>query len=187
MKILKRKMIIVLIIISILIYFIRFIPRKYLQDDLIFFKIFNQEKQQNSKKTNKYKIKVSKDINYKTINLVQTIDLKNLINKKIFPGASGDFEIILTSNSKMKYKIAFRSINEKPENLEFYLENDFRKYRTLEELQEILNGVIEKGENKKTKICWEWKYENNIEGNLRDTKDGEKIKTYNFEIFTIGE
>lgn len=187
MKISKRKIIIVLIISSILIYFIKFIPQKYLQNDLIFFKIFNQEKQQNSKKTNKYKIKVSKDINYKTINLLQTVNLKNLINRKIFPGTSGDFEIILTSNSKMKYKIAFRSINEKPENLEFYLENDLRRYKTLEELQGQLNGVIEKGKIKKIKIHWEWKYENNVEGDIQDTKDGEKIKVYNFEIFTIGE
>lgn len=60
-----------------------------------------------------------------------------------------------------------------------------RKYQTLEEMEEELKGEVK--ENKNIKIYWEWEYETNEMQNLQDTKDGEKIRQYNFMIYTIGQ
>lgn len=162
------------------------------QDDLIFFKIFSQSNSSNikkeSEKTNQYNIKVSKEKTvYQEINLMQTIDNKNLINKKIEPGTSGDFEIVLTSNYDLKYQIGFISKNTKPKNLQFYVSEEGKKYNTLEELQQELKGKIRKNEVIKTCIFWEWKYEIESNTDRQDTRDGENIKEYNFEIYTIGK
>ena len=162
------------------------------QDDLIFFTIFSQSNSSNikkeSQKTNQYNIKVSKEKTvYEEVNLMQTIDNKNLINKKIEPGTSGDFEIVLTSNYDLKYQIGFISKNTKPKNLQFYVSEEGKKYNTLEELQQELKGKIRKNEVIKTCIFWEWKYEIEPNADRQDTRDGENIKEYNFEIYTIGK
>ena len=162
------------------------------QDDLIFFTIFSQSNSSNikkeSQKTNQYNIKVSKEKTvYEEVNLMQTIDNKNLINKKIEPGTSGDFEIVLTSNYDLKYQIGFISKNTKPKNLQFYVSEEGKKYNTLEELQQELKGKIRKNEVIKICIFWEWKYEIEPKADRQDTRDGENIKEYNFEIYTIGK
>ena len=146
------------------------------QDDILFFKLWSNGEKQNqiqnsnsenlNKKIAEYNVKVSKNkYEYQEINLLQTIDYKTLVHEKVAPGTKGEFYIIVTSNSTLKYKIDMKAKNQKPQNLKF----------SILEKQE---GTIKRGEQKKIKVMWEWQY---------DTKDGENIKKYEFEICTIGE
>ena len=66
-----------------------------------------------------------------------------------------------------------RDKNKKPRNFEIYIKE--------------IEGKIEEGKTKKIPVEWEWKYETNSIENKQDTKDGENIKQYNFEICIIGE
>lgn len=182
-KISERKIIILLIIIfSIILISLYSIAQKEnlrFQDDLIFFKLWSNPQKETigvvNKETKQYKMKVSKqEITHKKIDLWSTIDARTLVNEKIAPGTKGNFEIILTSNSTLKYKIEFRNKNEKPRNFQFYIE-------------EGETGEIQPKEIKRIPVEWEWKYETNTTENKQDTKDGETIKKYNFEICIIGE
>lgn len=191
----SKKIIFLILIFSIILislFLISKSKKNEFRDDLIFFKIFSQSNSSNikkeSQKTNQYNIKVSKEKTvYEEVNLMQTIDNKNLINKKIQPGTNGDFEIVLTSNYDLKYQIGFISKNTKPKNLQFYVSEEGKKYNTLEELQQELKGKIRKNEVIKICIFWEWKYEIEPNADRQDTRDGENIKEYNFEIYTIGK
>lgn len=192
----ETKIIVSLILIFIIILMSFFLITKSknfkFQDDLIFFKIFSQfnmsKAKEESEKTNQYNIKVSKQKRvYQEINLMQTINTKNLINEKIEPGTNGDFEIVLTSNQDLKYQIGFISKNVKPKNLQFYISETGEKYSTLENLQEELKGEIIKNQTIRIRIFWEWKYEVDPKEDEQDTKDGKNIKEYNFEIYTIGK
>ena len=113
-----------------------------------------------------------------------TINKNTLINEKIAPGTSGGFEILLETNQKINYQIKFRSKNEKPQNLNFQIEGEDRKYNSLEELEQTLKGEIE--ENKIININWKWEYEIGKNENKQDTEDGKKLKQYQFEIYAIG-
>lgn len=180
------------IIILIIIYFTIKSEKFEFQDNLIFFKIFNQsnkvKQKEESKKTSQYNIQVSKNEKvYQDINLMQTIDTQNLINEKIAPGVNGKFEIILNSDCNLKYQIGFISKNAKPKNLKFYLKENGEKYNTLEELQKELHGKIDKNQTIRIWIYWQWEYEINQEENKQDTEDGRNIEKYNFEIYTIGK
>lgn len=85
----------------------------------------------------------------------------------------------------------FKSQNEKPYNLKFRLKEKKEEYRTLEELQNSMQGEIHINETKKIDICWEWKYESDSQNvkiqDIRDVTDSIKIQTYNFTINVLGE
>jgi len=171
-----KKTIYILIFILVLI-FTYVILRKYyyfIQDDLIFFNSYNYSKKQNEK-TRKYKIKISKgEQSYLVKNLWATIDKKTFINEKIAPGTKGNFEIILTSNATLQYRIILKSKNQKPKNLVY-------------KIKEGEVGSISEGEKKIIHVFWEWKYETSFKENKQDTIDGENLKKYNFEICIFGE
>lgn len=145
------------------------------QEDLIFFKIFGEGKiKEQSNDKSEYEIQVIKGkSSYKEIELLQTIDIRTLVNKKVAPGTKGSFCVFLTSNSNVNYEIEILDKNKKPRNFKF-------------EINEKV-GIIKKNEVKKVEINWEWPYEINVEENLQDTKDGESIGEFNFEICTIGK
>ena len=182
-------LIFIFIIILISMYYISQNQDLEIQEDLIFFQLWNSKKEDLktknltiehtsrnliNKKTNQYKVKVSKNYtNHKKVNLVQTIDTNTLVNEKIAPGTKGNFDIILTSEDTLNYKIKLNGKNEKPKNFEIYIEKE--------------KGTIEKNETIKIPVNWQWKYETNLNENKQDTKDGETIKKYNFEICVIGE
>lgn len=156
--------------------------QKNIQEDLLFFKIWNNSLLTNKKdgsttinqKTKQYKIKVRKSQETsKNLELLETVDKTTLIKEKIAPGARGNFEIILTSNDTLNYKIYIRDKNEKPKNFIFEIQEE--------------QGKIKKGETKKVNVIWEWPYEINEQEDSQDTKDGTQIKIYNFEICVIGE
>ena len=184
----NRTIIILILIFSIILMFTYKIAKETKtqgQDDILFFKLWSNGEKQNqiqnsnsenlNKKIAEYNVKVSKNkYEYQEINLLQTIDYKMLVHEKVAPGTKGEFYIILTSNSTLKYKIYMKAKNQKPQNLKF----------SILEKQE---GIIKKGEQKKIKVMWEWQYETNKIQNKKDTKDGENIKKYEFEICTIGE
>ena len=205
----KKIIIITFIILIMLIFVFKSIKYIFLQEDLIFFQLLNSKEKSNnltkndsnvtqeisdSRKLNSKNLSMKqftfdvefKNTKFKDINLYETIDQKTLVYEKIAPGTAGNFDIILNSNQKLNYMIQFESKNEKPLNLKFYLSGDETKYDTLEELDDILTGVVSKSEEKVICINWEWCYENDKENNIRDTNDAKEIREYNFLIYVQG-
>lgn len=177
-----------ILIILIILFLILKNVKKETFDDIIFFKLFSQTNSinENSKK-NQYIIDFKKDNQIFTkVNLMETVDLKKLVNEKIQPGTNGEFEIILKSNKDIYYKMEFESLNNKPENLKFSIKGQREKYNTLEELTNSLQGNIAKEESKIIHIEWNWEYQNGNSSDIQDTNDGTKLKEYNFLIHAIG-
>lgn len=201
----KKKIIfkLILILILIILFIIIFFSKNSMNidkfDDFLFIKIFsNGISQTNNIENNKnekiYNFKISyKNLDFKSLNLVDTIDKNTLIYEKIAPGTSGSFDILLYSNQNLKYRIEFHSINDKPKNLEFMaLKNNqiLEETNTLEELSRRLVGYINKDENINITIKWYWNYEdkkNEEATDIQDTKDSEKIKKYQFDVYALGE
>lgn len=192
----RRVIISILIILSLIIFLfqIRKKPKDLFQDELIFFKLFSSGEEKNKdilelkSQTNllSYEFKVSyKNVDFKEINLTDTINPNTLIREKIAPGTKGEFEIFLQANQKINYRIKFKSKNEKPKNLSFQIKGKERKYIRLEDMEPELMG--EMMGNKKITILWEWEYQKDNTQDTQDTKDGEKIKQYHFTIYAIGE
>ena len=185
----NRKKILVLILIFIIILCVLFTIAQAknlnFQEDLIFFKLFgigNIQEKENSEKENSYKedkyqntygIKVEKGQNsYQKIDLLQSIDIKTLVNEKIAPGTKGSFYVYLTSSANMDYKMKIIDKNKSPKNFKFEISEN--------------QGRIEKNKIKKVEVNWEWPYEISKEENVQDTEDGKSIEKYDFEICTIG-
>lgn len=201
----KKKIIfkLILILILIILFIIIFFSKNSMNidkfDDFLFIKIFsNGISQTNNIENNNnekiYNFKISyKDLDFKSLNLVDTIDKNTLIYEKIAPGTSGSFNILLYSNQNLKYRIEFHSINDKPKNLKFMaLKNNqiLEETNTLEELSRKLVGYINKDENINITIKWYWNYEdkkNEEATDIQDTKDSEKIKKYQFDVYALGE
>lgn len=176
----KRKRIIILIIIFIIIlttlYTIAQSKGINFQEDVIFFKLFGNENNisQEKNNNNQYEIKILKNRKtYRQIDLKETIDKKTLVHEKIAPGTKGNFEIILTSENNMNYEIKISDENQRPKNFIFTIEED--------------KGKIEANETKKIKVDWMWNYETDTENDIEDTKDGESLDKYYFEIYAIGK
>lgn len=163
------------------------------QNNYIFFKFFSSNNTNNENKVlisdktnNVYNFKIKDNyLESQEIKLYKTMDEKTLINEKIAPGVKGSFIINLFSNINLNYQIKFKSLNEKPHNLAFYLKNSKQKFTNLEQLETELNDNISKKENRKIEIFWEWEYDVNIEKDLIDTNDAKNIEKYNFEIYII--
>ena len=203
MKILNNKLKIlklsIILLISITIIIILNSNIKLFQsDDYIFLKIFQKTNNENKIDYNKkeseenYIFKVDlKNIDIKQIDLMKTVDKNTCLNKKIAPGTSGNFNILLDTNKDSKYKIYFQSVNEKPQNLYFKAIKDGKeiaKTQTLEELSEKLDGNIVKKEKIKKNIQWYWNFENNkANSDIQDTEDSKKIKRYQFNLYALGE
>ena len=203
MKILNNKLKIlklsIILLISITIIIILNSNIKLFQsDDYIFLKIFQKTNNENKIDYNKkeseenYIFKVDlKNIDIKQIDLMKTVDKNTCLNKKIAPGTSVNFNILLNTNKKSKNKIYFQSVNEKPQNLYFKAIKDGKeiaKTQTLEELSEKLDGNIVKKEKIKINIQWYWNFENNkANSDIQDTEDSKKIKRYQFNLYALGE
>ena len=198
----KRYSIMMIILVCVIFFMINFMKYDFLQEDLLFFQ-FLGSKSQIEDKINTKKSVVEKeeanintkimlfDVQYqktqiKALNLTETVDNKTLIYEKIAPGTKGRFDILLNSNQNMSYKIEFESKNEKPTNLQFYTEEDGKRYVTLEELGENLTGAISENEEKTIPVYWEWKYETSQEHNKQDTTEAKKMREYDFLIYVQG-
>ena len=168
-------------------------------DDILFLKDFRRNEKEvsanhmNRTKENdsgvmQYMFEVSwKNTNFNRVNLIDTINSKTLINEKIAPGLEGTFDIILKTNANSKYYIKFENQTEKPKNLRFKDLNSQKETNTLEELEEVLVGNINRGDVKKVSIYWFWPYESDENENIQDTKDSKNIGKYIFDIYVIGE
>ena len=191
----KKSIIITLIILLIIgIYFLLKKDNIFFKDDIIFFK--NLYSSINNTKENKDTVKNDNSNNYNIIKVStkkQTTkemslfsNLNNQINwnKIIYPGTSGKFEIKLYGQENLQYEVTFKSKNQKPKNLVF--KQNGKEYETLEELGENLKGNLQKDEIRNIVIEWKWEYETNEKQDMQDTKDGEEIKKYNFEIIVKG-
>ena len=196
-KQIKKKKSIIIILIILLIIGIYFLLKKdniFFKDDIIFFK--NLYSSINNTKENKNTVKNDNSNNYNIIKVStkkQTTkemslfsNLNNQINwnKIIYPGTSGKFEIKLYGQENLQYEVTFKSKNQKPRNLVF--KQNGKEYETLEELGENLKGNLKKDEIRNIVIEWKWEYETNEKQDMQDTKDGEEISKYNFEITVKG-
>lgn len=193
MNFLKSLITVILLIITIIIF--NSSKKLFQSNDYIFLKIFQKIYSQSKdeyKKEESYVFKVNfKNIDIKQIDLIKTVDKSTFVNEKIAPGTSGNFNIFIEANKDSKYKIYFRSINEKPKNLYFEAIRDEKKIvkaDTLEKLSENLGGDIKKKEKIRINIQWYWDFENIKENtDIQDTEDSKKIKKYQFNLYAIGE
>lgn len=109
-------------------------------DDIIFFKLFSQTNSKKQEdKTNQYifDFKQNSEISTK-VNLMETVDLKKLVNEKIQPGTNGEFDIVLKSNKDIYYKMEFESLNDKPQNLKFSVKGKKRKIQFIRRIKECI-------------------------------------------------
>lgn len=165
-------------------------------DDFLFLKFLINDRESSIDKLNQkntYKFDVDyKNMNFKSINLLDSADKTTLVYEKIAPGSSGEFEIELNSNKDLKYRIEFKSNNAKPQNLNFkvFENNTFlAEANTLEKLSESMQGDINKNQKIIYKIEWYWKFQNNQsleKVDIQDTKDAKNINQYNFDVYTYG-
>ena len=89
---------------------------KFLQDDILFLKflgnVFMSEKnpndiqilnEKNSKSSIQYVFDITyKNMNFADVNLIDTIKAKTLVNEKIAPGISGEFDIVIKTNKNSR-------------------------------------------------------------------------------------
>ena len=114
-------------------------------DDFLFLKfLVNGQKDSidNLNQKSIYKFNVDyKDMNLKSINLLDSVDKTTFVYEKIAPGSRGEFEIELNSNQNLIYRIEFKSNNAKPQNLNFKVFKDnvfLDEANTVEELSESM-------------------------------------------------
>ena len=173
-----NKTVYILIIILILIIIILNIYKsnKKISDDITIFSLWNnivdQEYQINPQ--NSYETK---------IDIFQTISNKNGGNKKIAPGSFGKFKIKITKPLDSKCEIQLKNITAKPHNLIYSIGK--QQYYSIEKLQEELNNIFQNQDI--VTLNWNWTYENDYDGNIKDTEDGENAQKYIFEIKAIVE
>ena len=202
----RKKQYIIAIIIFICLFFLimHFTKYDFLQEDLLFFQLFNsnnqiksimdtneqkRKEQTNEKETSIKNIYFNvqyQNTKFEALNLTETVDKKTLIYEKIAPGTNGRFDILLESNQNMNYQIRFESKNEKPNNLQFYTLQEGKRYQSLEELGKTLAGTISENEQKTIPIYWEWEYEKDIQQDKKDTLEAKKIREYHFLIYVQG-
>lgn len=196
---LKKVFFVIIILLFIFVMLSKNVKFKDVFDDILFLKDFRRNEKEvsanhmNRTKENdsgvmQYMFEVSwKNTNFNRVNLMDTINSKTLINEKIAPGLEGTFDIILKTNANSKYYIKFENQTEKPKNLRFKDLNSQKETNTLEELEEVLVGNINRGDVKKVSIYWFWPYESDENEDIQDTKDSKNIGKYIFDIYVIGE
>lgn len=128
-----------------------------------------------------------------TITLKDTVDVKKLVNGKVAPGTSGTINIEVDATGAevgVDYVVKFLNEQNKPTNLIFMYNN--QKYKTLQELNEVIKGTINADENIKKKtvtVTWEWPYESTSDiakSDEVDTKCGIANLNYTFDIQVTG-
>lgn len=143
----------------------------------------------------------SKDAMQK-ISLVDTANEVSLVEGKIAPGTSGDFDIVIDATGSevgVKYEVKVAEEENMPTNLIYKAVVDgetSKTYTSLEELAEKeLSGNIDilHGEKTKTiKVIWQWPYETkdtsgNIIGDNADLANGTSSNlNYEFVLQIIG-
>ena len=130
-----------------------------------------------------------------TINLASSVDNNTLVDNKIGPGTSGNFQIKIDATGAevgIDYKVHFINETNKPQNLFFTY--DDKKYENIAEIEKDLVGTIEANAEEKTKtinIHWEWPYETGKDSQIVandkiDTQNGKSIAEYTFDVVVEG-
>lgn len=116
-----------------------------------------------------------------------------LLDGKIGPGTSGEFEIVVDaigSEVGVEYSIEFPNETNKPRNLKFIY--NYNEYSSLEELSKVLKGSVNIGTKEEYKIKWEWPFttgttEEEIAANdVIDTQDSINGNKYTFDVIVKG-
>lgn len=173
MKKIIQYILILIILVIIFIFLIFYKSKKNVLDDIIIFGLWND-----SISKNEYEITLQDKIE---INVFSTINNKKY--KKIAPGSKGSFVIKFKRPRNSIYKINIKEKTAKPQNLIFIFEN--KKYSSIEQIENSINQKFIN--NEKITINWEWKYYINEKMDEQDTRDGEKVQSYIFEIEAIIE
>ena len=88
-----------------------------------------------------------------SINLASTVNNETLINNKIAPGTSGDFQIKIDATGSdvgINYKVNFVNEKNKPQNLIFTYDDE--RYENVTDIAEELSGIIDANAEEKTKV-----------------------------------
>lgn len=172
----KKIYIISIILILILIILNIYKPNKKISEDITILSLWKdigeQEYQVNPQ--NLYETK---------IDIFQTTSNKNGVNKKIAPGSFGKFKIKISKPLDSKCQIYIKNITSKPHNLVYTIGN--QNFYSMEKLQEELNKIFQNQDM--VTLKWNWNYDSNNNGDIRDTEDGENAQKYIFEIKAIVE
>ena len=142
-----------------------------------------------------FKVNGKEDV-VQSVNLLSTYNNETLINNKIAPGTSGQFNIVVDATGSevgVDYNVLFLNEQNKPQNLIFTY--DSQKYTTIKDLEQVLTGTIDANDEDKTRtitINWEWQYEtgdnvNEINQNDKiDTDNAKQLENYTFDIKVTG-
>lgn len=130
------------------------------------------------------------------IELGSTCHNETLVNNKIAPGTSGNFNIIVDGTGSevgIDYNIRFENETTKPTNLKFVYAG--QEYSSINELQTNLSGTIDANAPDKTRtltIGWKWDYETGstqsemANNDKIDTQDAKNIANYTFDVVVSG-
>ena len=142
-----------------------------------------------------FKVNGKEDV-VQNVNLLSTYNNETLINNKVAPGTSGNFNIVVDATGSevgVDYTVQFLNESEKPQNL-IYIYDD-QQYTTIQDLQKDLSRTINANDENKTRtitVYWEWQYqtgedENEINQNdIIDTNNAKQLENYTFDIYVTG-
>ena len=108
------------------------------KDDFLFLKIFQNQNKFQEKEEYTFMVNY-KNKSFKLINLSDTLDQN--VSKKIAPGTSGKFNIVLNSNHNLKYRVEFKSKSDKPQNLNFIIIVDGKNLFRTNNLDEVSGKI----------------------------------------------
>lgn len=179
----KKRYVISIILILIIIFIFNKSDSKNKVKDVLIFNLWNDIGDQNEYiiypeketkidifQTIKYEKETNREVSYK-------------MHKKVAPGSQGNFTIKLSKPVKSKLEINLSEIGTKPQNLIFIIGE--QKYTSIKQMKEKITQKLQ--EEGKIIINWEWKYYDNLQNDIQDTKDGEILERYYFEIQAIIE
>ena len=137
-----------------------------------------------------------KEEQIQTIKLSSTYNNETLVNNKIAPGTTGQFDIVIDGTGSevgIDYRVQFEEKSTKPQNLKFKYEN--QEYNSIKEIEEKLSGNFAANDENKIKtitINWEWAYETGASvqeiatNDSIDTKNGKEFSNYSFDVIVQG-
>ena len=133
-----------------------------------------------------------------TVNLASTVNDATLLNNKIAPGTKGSFVIRIDgrgSDVGINYNLKAVNETQRPQNLIYTCKGI--TYPDIEHLMAASGGTIDANDPEKVKevvVEWLWPYETQttsnpaelIKNDAEDTKDGQTISDYTFDIVVTG-
>ena len=173
MKNVLKNILIAIIIVIILVILNFYKSKKHVFEDITILGLFNDIESQNE-----YELDCENKVE---IDIFTTYN--SLRYRKIAPGSKGSFIIIFKKPFNSNYIININEKTPNPHNLFFSIDN--KKYRTLEEIEVILNQKFKITD--KITINWEWEYYIDEKNDIQDTEDGKIATKYIFEINAIVE